>query len=98
MNPNELEDFNNDVQEGRVRIWYGGVPDLRSGDLILPPSSTVVVSMRQESVDAGFRRVVTAPALVYVTTERELARAIAAHWATRRNSKGRGWALSSFAR
>ncbi|MDJ0349487.1 hypothetical protein [Cryobacterium sp. PH29-G1] len=56
MDPVELMDLNNDVREGRVRIWHGGAPDL-----------------------------------VYVTTERELARAIAAHWAKRRNSQGRGW-------
>lgn len=91
MDPEKLMDLNNDVREGRVRIWHGGAPDLRPGDLILPPASTGAESMRQESIDAEFRRVVTAPDLVYVTTERELARAIAAHWAKRRNSQGRGW-------
>ena len=91
MDPIELKNLNNDVREDRVRIWHGGAPDLRPDDLILPPSSTGADSMRQESIDAGFRRVVTAPDLVYVTTERELARAIAAHWAKRRKSQGRGW-------
>lgn len=91
MNPMELKDLNNDVREGRVRIWHGGVPGLRPGDLILTPSSTGAESMRQESIDAGFRRVVTAPDLVYVTTERELARAIAAHLASRGTSQSRGW-------
>ena len=91
MDPIELAALNRDVRVGRVRIWHGGAPDLRPGDLILPPSSTGAESMRQESIDAGFRRVVTAPDLVYVTTERELARAIAAHWAKKRNSQGRGW-------
>lgn len=91
MDSIQLARLNQDVRDGKVRIWHGGAPGLVPGDLILPPSVTGAESMRQQSIDAGFRRVVTAPDLVYVTTERELARAIAAHWAKRRESRGRGW-------
>ena len=47
--------------------------------------------MRHESRQAGFKRITTADDLVYVTTERSLATAVAAHWSKRTPGSGRGW-------
>lgn len=91
MDPTAIGKLNVAVRAGQKRLWHGGAPGLQKGDLILPPAITGAESMRQESIDAGFRRIVTAANLVYVTTERDLARAMAAHWARRATSRGRGW-------
>ena len=91
MDQDQLSQLNADVRARRVRLWHGGVAGLRPGDQLLPPAVTGATGMRQESIDAGFKRIATSESQVYVTTERSLARAIAAHWSARERGRGRGW-------
>lgn len=91
MSPDELQALNDAVKQGTARLWHGGAPALRVGDLILPPAVTGVQSMRSSLVQGGLGRVTTREDHVYVTTERSLARAVAAYWNKRAPGNGRGW-------
>lgn len=91
MDPHELTALSAAVRSGRTRLFHGGAPDLPVSGYILPARVTGAASMRGEIEQAGFKRITASPDLVYVTTERSLAAAIAASWGNRGSSKGRGW-------
>lgn len=80
-----------DVRAGKVRLWHGGAPDLRVGEYVLPPAVTGARGMRHEIAGSGFSRSTASDHLVYVTTDRRLAAAIAAYWGRRESGNGRGW-------
>lgn len=63
------------------RLWHGGAPGRRVGDLLLPPSVTGIPSrLHRESVEKQLGPVRQREDLVYVTSDRELARACAGVW------------------
>lgn len=66
----------------RPRLWHGGAPGRQPGDLLLPPSETGLAYTRATmSAEKGFQgQIAQSSALVYVTTDRELARAYASGW------------------
>jgi hypothetical protein len=64
-----------------LRLWHGGAPGRRVGDLLLPPSQTGVISaVLQMSLEAGMADISQRPDRVYVTTDRHLAEAWAGVW------------------
>lgn len=73
------------------RLYHGGAPGRRRGDLLLPPSKTGLTrTTRTESVRAGFGNVTQRNDRVYVTTDRELAHACAGVWTADGVSVGGG--------
>lgn len=65
----------------RVRLWHGGAPGRRIGDLILPPDETgLVVTMADQSMAGGFTCIAQRRDRVYATTNREFARTYAGVW------------------
>ncbi|MEV7805077.1 hypothetical protein AB0O28_19210 [Microbispora sp. NPDC088329] len=69
------------------RLWHGGVPGLQPGDLLLPPGQTGITTSSQILAALGFDphengvepdRMRTDR--VYLTRDREFARAYAATW------------------
>ncbi|WP_291049821.1 hypothetical protein [Herbiconiux sp.] len=91
MDPEALRTLNVNIRAGKTRLYHGGFPGLAVGDMLLPPAESGATSMRGESERAGFRRITTSVGLVYVTTERSLAVAVAAYWSRREPGRGRGW-------
>ena len=64
-----------------LRLWHGGAPGRRVGDLLLPPSKTGIASaVLQMSLEAGMPDISQRPDRVYVTTDRQLAEAWAGVW------------------
>lgn len=57
------------------RLWHGGVPGLRKGDPLLPPTQTGAFCKATISVEEGMTHIAQRPDLVYATTDREFARA-----------------------
>ena len=74
----------------RTRLWHGGVPGLRVGDWILPPAETGAESIGDVSRALGFTRVVSRLDRAYVTTDRQLALALASGYGRRDRAAGRG--------
>lgn len=91
MDPAALDRLNSKVRAGAVPIFHGGAPDLRVGDMVLPPKVTGVQSMRLFLEGAGLGTVTTSESLVYVSLRRPLAAAAAAYWPKRDAGNGRGW-------
>jgi len=91
MTPEQLIELNARVSGGRLRLWHGGAPGRRVGDLILPPNQTGAVSMAGATEALGFSNVTSRTDRVYTTTDREIGRAIAAYWGRRPPQQGRGW-------
>ena len=91
MDAAALAELNENVRAGRVRLFHGGCPGLEPGSFVLPPSVTGAASMRGESEQLGFTKITTRADLVYVTSERRLATAIAAAWGKRPPQRSRGW-------
>ena len=61
-----------------LRFFHGGAPGRRKGDLLLPPSVTGLnTTTRTRSVAAGMGNITGRHDRVYVTSDRELARACA---------------------
>jgi hypothetical protein len=64
-----------------LRLWHGGAPGRRVGDWLLPPTVTGIPStVRQMSVEAGMPEISQREDRVYLTADRELARAWAGIW------------------
>jgi len=57
------------------RLWHGGVPGLRKGDRLLPPTQTGAFCKATISLEEGLTNIGQQPDLVYATTDREFARA-----------------------
>lgn len=67
--------------QGQGRLWHGGAPGRRVGALLLPPSVTgIALTVRDMSVESGMTEIAQRDDRVYVTTDRELARAWAGVW------------------
>ena len=64
-----------------ARLWHGGAPGRRPGDWLLPPSETGIAStVRGMSIEAGMTEIGQRDDRVYVTCDRDLARAWAGIW------------------
>ncbi|MCP2030350.1 hypothetical protein L1277_000414 [Okibacterium sp. HSC-33S16] len=63
-------------------LWHGGAPGLVAGDLLLPPSETMVPFTRKNDAELlGPEAKITQRAdRVYVTTNRQLAQVFASNW------------------
>ena len=63
------------------RFWHGGAPGRKPGDKLLPPSITGLTFTRRDmSIAQGLTEIAQRADLVYLTTDRELARAYAGLW------------------
>lgn len=64
-----------------ARLWHGGAPGRRPGDWLLPPSETGIAStVRAMSIEAGMTEIGQRDDRVYLTSDRDLARAWAGIW------------------
>ncbi|MHA3838265.1 hypothetical protein ACXR8F_21335 [Terrabacter sp. AAH1] len=74
-----------------VRLYHGGAPGRRPGELLLPPSVTGLnATLRDQSRAQGLRNITQRHDRVYVTSHRELARAFAGGWKDSVGRIGRG--------
>ena len=66
----------------RLRLWHGGAPGRKTGDWLLSPSETGVPSVTKQMTleELGGTNMSQRDDMVYVTTDRELARAWAGIW------------------
>lgn len=73
-------------------LWHGGAPDRSVGDLLLPPTATGLVHTSAAlSLQEGLSEIAYRPNLVYLTSDRKLARCYAAFWSFEKSRKGNGW-------
>lgn len=64
-----------------IRLWHGGAPGRRVGDLILPPDITGLKrTLADETRDQGIAGVAQRRDRIYVTTRRDVAKAFAGKW------------------
>lgn len=75
-----------------VELWHGGAPNLKPGDLLLPPSITGFEATSRAITDAenlpnpNYRT-----DRVYATLDRNLAEGFAAYWTREPSRPGGGW-------
>ncbi len=73
-------------------LWHGGAPGRRPGDLLLPPSITRLAHTSGDiSLEGGLSEIGYRPDLVYLTSDRKLARCYAAFWSFEASRPGNGW-------
>lgn len=74
-------------------LWHGGAPGREVGEFLLPPSQTgLTLTNAVQSLRQGLDQIAYRDDLVYVTTDRTLAKCFASAWV--RPSDGRvgfGW-------
>jgi hypothetical protein len=73
------------------RLWHGGAPGRRVGDLLLPPSGTGLArTHRSMSLGYGLTQIGQRDDRVYLTSDKELARAYAGMWTRQGGGMGGG--------
>lgn len=63
-----------------VRYWHGGVPGLRPGDAILPPSESATTRRLVNSAPHSIPADIARDDVVYLATNREVAKGYAAYY------------------
>jgi hypothetical protein len=80
-----------DEKRAPSQLWHGGAPGRAVGDWLLPPSETGIESeVLKMSVEAGMTEIAQRADRVYITTDRNLARAWAGIWTSDGKQHGGG--------
>ena len=75
-----------------MKLWHGGAPNRRVGELLLPPSQTGFKhTSGSTSAGEGLDKISYRADRVYLTTDRDLAAAFAGLWTKQPHLDGKGW-------